>query len=158
MKRLKSLLIFIPSIENGGVEKNLQIIANFLAKKKINIVILTAFKNKNFRFSKNIKFINLHYKYSHYFRQRLFRLIICIYLFIVKINFKSFIIFSFQSSIIAIILSKIFRKNVIVRLNTSPSKYIKNFFLNKMYKIFYNLADLIIVNSNEFKKMAFANK
>jgi len=52
MKRLKSLLIFIPSIENGGVEKNLQIIANFLAKKKINIVILTAFKNKNFCNSK----------------------------------------------------------------------------------------------------------
>jgi glycosyltransferase involved in cell wall biosynthesis len=152
MKRLKSLLIFIPSIENGGVEKNLQIIANFLAKKKINIVILTAFKNKNFKFSKNIKFINLNSKYSHYFQQRLFRLIICTYLFIVNINFKSFIILSFQSSIVAIILSKIFRKNVIIRLNTSPSKYISNFFLKKIYKLFYNLADLIIVNSNEFKK------
>jgi glycosyltransferase involved in cell wall biosynthesis len=152
MKSLKSLLIFIPSIENGGVEKNLQIIANFLATKKINIVILTAFKNKNFKFSKNIKFINLDSEYSRYFQKRFFRLIICIYLFIVKINFKDFIILSFQSSVVAIILSKIFRKNIILRLNTSPSKYISNFFLKKIYRLFYNLADLIIVNSNEFKK------
>jgi|TARA_B100000929_G_C15310549_1_gene353690 hypothetical protein len=35
MKKLKSLLIFIPSIENGGVEKNLYLIANYLAKKNI---------------------------------------------------------------------------------------------------------------------------
>ena len=34
MKKVKSLIIFIPSIENAGVEKNLYIIANYLAKKK----------------------------------------------------------------------------------------------------------------------------
>ena len=152
MKSIKSLLIFIPSIENGGVEKNLQIIANFLAKKKINIVILTAFRNKNFKFSKNIKFINLDYKYSRYFKKRFFKLLICIYLFILKINFKDFIVLSFQSSIISIVLCKIFKKKIIIRLNTSPSKYIKNFFLKKIYKTFYNLADLIIVNSFEFKR------
>ena len=129
MKSIKSLLIFIPSIENGGVEKNLQIIANFLAKKKINIVILTAFRNKNFKFSKNIKFINLDYKYSRYFKKRFFKLLICIYLFILKINFKDFIVLSFQSSVISIVLCKIFKKKIIIRLNTSPSKYIKHFII-----------------------------
>ena len=59
---------------------------------------------------------------------------------------------SFQSSIASIVLCKIYRKKIIIRLNTSPSKYIKNFFLKKIYKTFYSLADLIIVNSYEFKK------
>ena len=30
---MKKLLIFIPSIENGGVEKNLFVVANYLKKK-----------------------------------------------------------------------------------------------------------------------------
>ena len=34
----KKLIIFIPSIEEGGVEKNLFTIANYLVQKKINIV------------------------------------------------------------------------------------------------------------------------
>jgi len=34
MKKKKSVIIFIPSIENGGVEKNLYIIANYISKKK----------------------------------------------------------------------------------------------------------------------------
>ncbi len=39
MKKSKSLLIFIPSIENGGVEKNLYLVANYLAKKNISVKI-----------------------------------------------------------------------------------------------------------------------
>ena len=35
MKYKNSLIIFIPSIERGGVEKNLYYIANFLSKKKL---------------------------------------------------------------------------------------------------------------------------
>ena len=31
----KNLVIFMPSIEGGGVEKNLFIVANFLSKKLI---------------------------------------------------------------------------------------------------------------------------
>ena len=37
MKKTKFLLIFIPSIENGGVEKNLYLIANYFAKNNITI-------------------------------------------------------------------------------------------------------------------------
>ena len=46
MKKAKSLLLFIPSIENGGVEKNLYLIANYLAKTNLSVKILTAFKDK----------------------------------------------------------------------------------------------------------------
>ena len=53
----KKLIIFIPSIEEGGVEKNLFIIANYLAQKKLNIEVLTCNRNKSKSFSKKIKFI-----------------------------------------------------------------------------------------------------
>lgn len=54
----KKIIIFIPSIEDGGVEKNLYIITNYLSKKIKNINLLTyddKYKNK---FKKNIKIIN----------------------------------------------------------------------------------------------------
>ena len=50
----KSLLLYIPSIERGGVEKILYLVANYLVKKKININILTAFNYKNKYISKKI--------------------------------------------------------------------------------------------------------
>lgn len=40
------LVIFIPSIEDGGVEKNLYLISNYLSKKIKNISLITADINK----------------------------------------------------------------------------------------------------------------
>ena len=59
MKKEKSLIIFIPSIENAGVERNLYLIANFLSKKKISIEVLTAFKKEKKIFNRKIKVISL---------------------------------------------------------------------------------------------------
>ena len=45
----KKLILFIPSIEGGGVEKNLFIISNYLKDKIKNISIITIsnkYKNK----------------------------------------------------------------------------------------------------------------
>ena len=45
MKKTKSLLIFIPSIENGGVEKKFYILLQItLTKKNLRIKVLTALK------------------------------------------------------------------------------------------------------------------
>ena len=41
MAKNKKLIIFIPSIEDGGVEKNLFIISNYLIKKIENITLIT---------------------------------------------------------------------------------------------------------------------
>ena len=43
----KKLIIFFPSIEKGGVEKNLFIISDFLSKKIKNISIITSVPNKS---------------------------------------------------------------------------------------------------------------
>ena len=45
----KKIIIFMPSIEGGGVEKNLFLITNYLSKKLNNITLITAskeFRNK----------------------------------------------------------------------------------------------------------------
>jgi len=151
------IIIFIPSIENGGVEKNLELISNYLAKKKeINLTIVTAFKNNNFIFKKNIKFYNYNPKFYKIFNSRFVRTILAS-LQMLRFSFKKkIIIFSFQSNIVAIIFAKIFNKKIIIRLNTSPEKYINSFFKKKFYKFFYSLSDLIIVNSKDFKKKVYS--
>ena len=45
----KRLIIFIPSIEGGGVEKNLFLISDYLTKKIDNISVITISKRfKNY--------------------------------------------------------------------------------------------------------------
>ena len=151
MKKAKSLLIFIPSIENGGVEKNLYLIANYVAKTSLSVKILTAFKDKEKLFDKKIRIISLKRK-NIIIKSRLIKTLITIALFIRYFYNKNIIILSFQSNIVAILLGFIFNKKVIVRSNTSPEKYIKNTIKKLIIKFFFNLADEIIVNSNEFKK------
>ena len=62
MKKQKSILLFIPSIEDGGVEKNLYLIANYLAKTNLSVEILTAFNDKKKLFDKKIRIISLKRK------------------------------------------------------------------------------------------------
>ena len=38
---MKELIIFNPSIEDGGVEKNLYLITNYLCEKDLNISIIS---------------------------------------------------------------------------------------------------------------------
>jgi len=151
MKKTKSLLIFIPSIENGGVEKNLYLIANYLAKKNIRIKVLTALNKKRKFFDKRIKIISLKNKNS-IIKSRFLKTLITIVLFLKYCLKEDFLILSFQSNIVAIILGLIFKKKIIIRSNTSPDKYIKNFFYKIIFKFFFCFPDEIIVNSYEFKK------
>ena len=51
MANNKKLLVFIPSIEDGGVEKNLYIILNYLSDKIKNIELLTFDNSKNSKFN-----------------------------------------------------------------------------------------------------------
>jgi len=59
MKKIKKkLIVFMPSMEGGGVEKNIIIITNYLSKFIDNIELIT-FDNKFNRFFNNkIKIIN----------------------------------------------------------------------------------------------------
>ena len=55
---MRDIVIFIPSIEQGGVEINLFYITNFIHKKFKNIYLVTANKPKKKLAGKNIKFLS----------------------------------------------------------------------------------------------------
>ena len=52
------IILFMPHIDIGGVEKNFFLISNFLAKNRNNIVVITISKKSKKFFRKNIKFIS----------------------------------------------------------------------------------------------------
>jgi glycosyltransferase involved in cell wall biosynthesis len=147
---MKKLAIYIPSIESGGVEKNLYNISEYFIKKKIEVYIVTANNKEKFSFNKKIKFIcprNKNWNNS----SRLIKNFICLFLIIVNLPKKNTAIFSFQSNISAIILSKILGLKIIIRLNTSLNKYVNSYFKKLFFKLVYNMSDKIIVNSAKFK-------
>ena len=55
---MRELLIFVPSIEDGGVEKNLFLVSNYLARKKLKIKIISNDSKKKNNFDNSIKFIS----------------------------------------------------------------------------------------------------
>ena len=62
------------------------------------------------------------------------------------------VILSFQSNITSIIIAKILGFKILIRLNTSLKKYLKNFLKRITFKFFYSFSDIIIVNSKFFQK------
>ncbi len=149
----KKLIIFMPSIEGGGVERNLFEICNFLSRKYHKIYLITVSKEYKSFFSKNINIIGpKNYSIN---TGRVMKYLICsLYLFAELIKYKKNknIIFSFQGNIFAILIAKIFKCKIVVRANSAPSGWIKNKFKQEFFKKIYNLSDKVIVNSIDFKK------
>tara|TARA_Y100000590_G_C15693967_1_gene1004448 strand:- start:126 stop:1223 length:1098 start_codon:yes stop_codon:yes gene_type:complete len=148
----RQLIFFCPSIEEGGVEKNLILLANYLTKKN-KIILVTANSNKKNLFNNRIKFIcPTFFKLEK--MPRLVKSIYCFFLFILYSNkfINKSIIISFESNIFGIILSRLLNKKIIIRSNASPTGYINNEIKKKIFKFFFKYADEIIVNSYDFKK------
>jgi hypothetical protein len=144
------LIIFCPSIEYGGVEKNLYTISNYLSKKlKLNIVTANNDKKKFFN-----KEINFYSPSSSFWNNspRILKTLICFIILLNNFYKKNVKIISFQSNAFAIIIAKILRAKIIIRSNTSPESYSKNFIKRYILKIIFQKADKIILNSKKFKK------
>jgi glycosyltransferase involved in cell wall biosynthesis len=150
---IKKLIIFNPSIEDGGVEKNLFLVANYLAKKIPYLTLITSSTDKKKFFSDKITFSTVYFKFFVYFK-RYPKYLFCILLLIFNIiKYKrKVVVFAFQANIYAIIISKLLGVNVISRSNTSPHSWNKSRIKQLIFKFFFRRADLIIVNSSEFKK------
>ncbi len=148
----KKLIIFMPSIEGGGVEKNLFIIANYLAKKIINISLITS----SYKYKKNFdKKINLIFPKKKFWNElgRRFKYLICLFLLIkLLIKNKETVVFSFQANLYCILVCKLLSVKIVVRSNSAPEGWSKNFIKQYLYKKIINLADKIIVNSYDFQR------
>lgn len=145
------IIIFLPSIEGGGVEKNFFIISNFLAKNLKKVYVISADKISKKKLN-NVEIINPKLKFwSNAGRFR--KYLICILLLsITLLKNKKIPILSFQANIYAIIICKIFRTKIVVRSNSDPSGWSKNLLKKIIFKLFLNLADQVIVNSEDLKK------
>ena len=111
----KNLLIYIPSIEDGGVEKNLYIISKYLSEKSVNISLLTCNFNKKHFFKKSIFYMGPKNNFWNEKSRKIKNLKCMIILFFNLMFFnKNYVIFAFQSSITATIIGKIFG-NIYIR-------------------------------------------
>ena len=147
----KYLVIFMPSIEGGGVEKNLFIIANYLSSIDNNIKLITASEGFDQKF-KNIDIIKPKLYFFKNTSRKLKYLICLLELLKLILSRKEISIFSFQANLYCIILCKIFKTKIVIRSNSSPSGWSKNPLKKFIFKYLLGLADKVIVNSVDFKK------
>ena len=118
--------------------------------------MITADKFKPNFFGKNVKLITPNTKYFNN-KNRFVKSIVCTYLLIKNFKKSNALILSLQSNFFQLFLQKAINAKIIIRLNTSPEKYISNIYKKIIFKFLYNLTDEIIVNSYDFKKNLYNN-
>ena len=125
----------MPSIEGGGVEKNLFIVANYLAKKINNISLITASFQYRGKFNKKINLIFPKNKFWENLGRR-FKYFICLFiLFQNLLKNKNSVVFAFQANLYCSLLGIFFPNlKIITRSNSSPSGWSKNFVKNETAK------------------------
>ena len=147
------IILFMPCVDLGGVEKNFFLISNFLAKNKKDITVISVSKNIKDRLDKNIKFVSFNRNIWNKLSRRL-KFFLGIFLLIKEIfKYKNSLVVSFQANIYCGLLSKLFGFNLIIRSNSSPEGWSKNFIKKTLYKIGLKAAEKVIVNSKDFKKI-----
>ena len=148
----KKIIIFIPSIEGYGVEKNLYIITNFLTKHFSNIIIISSSGKYKNKFNRSISFLTPR---SNFWKTggRLRKYFICSLLLINYLfHNKNSLVFSFQANLYSTLVSKIMGSKIIIRLNSAPVGWSGNLLKKYIFKILFSFANGVIVNSIEFKK------
>ena len=147
----KRLIIFMPSIEGGGVEKNLFIISDFLTKKINDISLITISKNFKKKFNKKIKFISPKLNFWDSLGRRK-KFIVSLFLLLIEIfKDRNLTVFCFQGNIYCTLLCKLFGVKIIVRSNSAPEGWSQNILKFYCFKYIFKFADEIIVNSLDFK-------
>ena len=148
----KRLIIFTPSIEGGGVEKNFFIISNFLSKKVNSISVITISNKIKKQLNNKINLITPKNEFWNNIGRRKKFIICSILLFLELIKNKNAVVLCFQGNVYCALICKLFSVKFILRSNTAPSGWSKNKIKIFLYKFIYGLADKIVVNSHEFKK------
>ena len=147
----KRLIIFIPTIEDGGVEKNLFIVSNYLKDKVSNLSLITSSRKFKSKFNKKIKFITLKSSFLDNIGRRK-KFFICLYfLFLQILKNRNLVVLCFQGNVYCTLLCKLLGIKVIIRSNSAPEGWSKNIFKSYCFKYILSLADKIIVNSTDFK-------
>lgn len=153
----KKILIFIPSIEGGGVEKNLFLIVNYLSEFYDKTTIITCSTDQIKYFRNKISVICPKF-FDFRNSSRLVKYIVSIF-FLISYFFKErdTLIFSFQANLYCSLICKLFQRNIVIRSNSSSSGWSGGLIKSQIFKILFKLPNKIIVNSVDLKN-EFINK
>lgn len=157
----KHILIFIPSIESGGVEKNAIIVANELLAQdyKVSVLYCRIIDEKKNAFSEGIEMVKFERRIIPHINPRLtdaYFMRKSLKEYMDKLDAENTVLIAFQSASVAIGVCKKAGVRVICRLSNHPSavKYEHSILrsLSEWLKPFtYKKADVIVANS---KKLA----
>lgn len=156
MNLKKNLIFFYPSVEIGGLTKNLFSLINSLSKKNYYITFITfentkedKVKNKLYSFNKKIKILTPKIKIKT--KSRYLKYIFCFFVLLKNLYNNDAVLISFQSNVLATLAAKFMSSKIIIRCNTAPSKYISNNLKRIFFKLVYSFSNKILVTSNDFK-------
>ena len=147
----KKIILFIPSIEKGGAEKNLFIISNYLSNRFEKLTVISASKKVKKNFNKKIEFLCPDNEIWDIFGRGIKTFISIFFLIKEILQNRKILVLSFQANIYAIIICKIFSINIITRSNSFPDDWANNFIKKFIFKKILPLANKNIVNSIETK-------
>ena len=102
------ILVFMPSIEGGGVEKNFFLVCNYLVNKVNTLKVLTVSKKFKKKFNKSIILITPSSKKWDNFSRRIKYFIAILLLIKEIVKNRDTIIFAFQANIYCILICKFF--------------------------------------------------
>lgn len=163
----KHILIFIPSIESGGVEKNAIIVANKLAAQDylVSVLYCRIIDEKKNAFSEGIEMVKFERRTIPHINPRLTDALFIrksLKEYLDKQDAENTVLIAFQSASVAIGVGKKAGVRVICRLSNHPSavKYEHSILrsLSEWLKPFtYKKADVIVANSRKLAE-DFGNK
>ena len=114
------IVVFMPSIEGGGVEKNLFLVCNYLSKKFKKIKIITISKKYKKKFDNSVDVITFSFDLFDRFSRRIKYLLSIILLIREILKDREILVFSFQANLYCIAICKLFSVKVISRSNSAP--------------------------------------
>ena len=118
----------MPSIDDGGVEKNFFLISNYLSKKLSKVAVITISKKYQKNLDNNIELITTKSKWHDKIGRRKKFFIALFLLFLETISNKKVTVLCFQANIYCTILCKLLSIKIIIRSNTSSTGWSQNRF------------------------------
>ena len=163
--KLTHVILYYPSMEKGGIEVNIRHLVKYLTNKGIKITLISnkintkglGINKKNFKLIKtDTKFTNSILPY------RFLTSLFSIKKLIKTINDnkkENTVVFSMQSSMVSILVSKFYKTRIVARNSEDPisstkyaDNYISSIIVFFLRFIIYNFADGILTNSYGSRK------
>ena len=163
--KLTHVILYYPSMEKGGIEVNIRHLVKYLTNKGIKITLISnkintkglGVNKKNFKLIKtDTKFTNSILPY------RFLTSLFSIKKLIKTINDnkkENTVVFSMQSSMVSILVSKFYKTRIVARNSEDPisstkyaDNYISSIIVFFLRFIIYNFADGILTNSYGSRK------